>query len=182
MSIQLAKQIQKNLGYPALQEVNPDTQDIENKTPSGLLTQASVATVLAGIYRYSKNMDNVHTIFLETPENWLAKLFGDKEELVIEKVQEYTGASDNNVANTMNDVAYEAIKIIRKEAGNSTDDIRNLMTAERHDILKYLPGPLQMGTILNDNTLDDRTNKMEGPVSTFIHKVEEFFGSDPSKK
>jgi hypothetical protein len=29
-----------------------------------------------------------------------------------------------------------------------------------------------MGDLLNDEALDDRTNKMEGPISNFMHKIE----------
>jgi hypothetical protein len=31
---------------------------------------------------------------------------------------------------------------------------------------------MKMGDILNDEALDDRTNKMEGPVSGFMHRIE----------
>jgi hypothetical protein len=35
-----------------------------------------------------------------------------------------------------------------------------------------LPPALQMGDLLNDNTMDDRTNKMEGPISSMMHSIE----------
>jgi hypothetical protein len=32
---------------------------------------------------------------------------------------------------------------------------------------------MNFGDILHDETLDDRTNKMEGPISNFMHKIED---------
>ena len=46
------------------------------------------------------------------------------------------------------------------------------MKGQRHNILLYLPAAMQMGDLLNDDTLDDRTNKMEGPISNFVHTIE----------
>jgi len=37
-----------------------------------------------------------------------------------------------------------------------------------------------MGDILNDDTLDDRTNKMEGPISNFMHSIENKFSGGGS--
>ena len=40
-----------------------------------------------------------------------------------------------------------------------------------------------MGEALEDNSLDDRTNKMEGPVSSIIHNIEKAFaGTEKSVK
>jgi hypothetical protein len=35
----------------------------------------------------------------------------------------------------------------------------------------YLPAALQIGVLLNDDTLDDATNKMEGPISSLMQKI-----------
>ncbi|MEO7924436.1 MAG: hypothetical protein ABIR30_12220 [Chitinophagaceae bacterium] len=47
------------------------------------------------------------------------------------------------------------------------------MNDQRHNILVYLPAALNLGDLLKDESLDDRTNKMEGPVSNFMHKIED---------
>ena len=36
--------------------------------------------------------------------------------------------------------------------------------------------------LLEDNTMDDRMNKMEGPVSSFMHKIETIFTSRESQE
>jgi len=46
------------------------------------------------------------------------------------------------------------------------------MNSQRHTILSHLPAVLKIGDTLNEETFDDRTNKMEGPVSSFLHKIE----------
>ena len=40
----------------------------------------------------------------------------------------------------------------------------DFFTAQRTQILTHLPAALNMGELLNDSTLDDNTNKMEGPM------------------
>jgi hypothetical protein len=52
------------------------------------------------------------------------------------------------------------------------EGVRNYMNSQRHNILVYLPAALNIGDVLNDEGLDDKTNKMEGPVSNFMHKIE----------
>ena len=54
----------------------------------------------------------------------------------------------------------------------SAKKIKTFMGNHRHNILVYLPAALQAGYLLDDNAIDDRTNKMEGPVSSFMHSIE----------
>ena len=57
------------------------------------------------------------------------------------------------------------------------------MLTQRNNILPYLPAALQTGKLLNENTLDDRTNKMKGPVSNFVHSIESMLsGADKADK
>ena len=56
------------------------------------------------------------------------------------------------------------------------------MNGQRHNILVYLPAALSMGDVLDDETLDDKTNKMEGPVSSFMHKIENTLSDGDKKK
>ena len=56
------------------------------------------------------------------------------------------------------------------------------MNSQRHNILVYLPAALYMGDVLNDEGLDDKTNKMEGPVSNLMHRIENSFSDGDRKK
>jgi hypothetical protein len=48
------------------------------------------------------------------------------------------------------------------------------------DTLLYLPPSLDLGTIFKNNNLDDRTGKMEGPISSLMHSVEKAFNTSGS--
>lgn len=48
---------------------------------------------------------------------------------------------------------------------------------QRSNILKHLPVELHAGELLSDPAMDDKTNKMEGPMSGMMHTVEKIFSS-----
>jgi hypothetical protein len=58
---------------------------------------------------------------------------------------------------------------------NETATIQKILVSQRHNILTYLPPEMQLGKALQDNSMDDRTNKMEGPVSDLMHFFEKVF-------
>jgi hypothetical protein len=39
-----------------------------------------------------------------------------------------------------------------------------------------------MGYLLGDESMDDRTNKMEGPISSFMHTIEDKFSGGSKKE
>jgi hypothetical protein len=45
----------------------------------------------------------------------------------------------------------------------------------------YLPAALQIGQLLANDDLDDRTHKMEGPISNLMHSFEKRFSGDSSQ-
>jgi hypothetical protein len=57
-----------------------------------------------------------------------------------------------------------------------------MVAAEKPNILMYLPAALQMGHLLNDETIDDRIHKMEGPVSGFMNVFGEIFNQSEKSK
>ena len=71
-------------------------------------------------------------------------------------------------------IAAEAIRILRQDAGENAPatKIKTYLNEQRHHVLTYLPAAMQLGELLHDDTMDDRTNKMEGPISNFMHKIE----------
>ena len=56
--------------------------------------------------------------------------------------------------------------------------LEDLLSNERHKILPCLPPGLKTGRLFNDETIDDNTNKMEGPVSSLINKIKDVFSED----
>lgn len=62
-------------------------------------------------------------------------------------------------------------------------DVKDFLTSQRHNILLYLDPILQLGKYIGDDTIDDSTNKMEGPVSDLMHNIGQIFsGSGNDEK
>lgn len=178
MSLNLIEQIQKNLQYPPLYKIDPNTGEIKGKEdePSlQLLAQSAIPAVLTGLYRLSRNNKGCEEIIqLKSNYDSLAVLFGENEDQVVEKVTQYSGVSTNQAQSHLENIADESIKLINDQFRNTDhpEKLKQYMNDQRHNILVYLPESLSLGDLLEDNSLDDHTNKMEGPVSNFMHKIE----------
>jgi hypothetical protein len=179
MSTNIVETIQKNLGYAPLQKVDPNIQETKDKyeqSPIDLLAQAAVPAVLTALYSLSRADDGCAKIISRNAESdWLAVLFKGKENEAVAKVAQYAGVSVNLAEGHMENIADESIKIVRDAAGKDpkTEKVKTYLSDQRHHILVYLPAKLNLGDLLKDESLDDRTNKMEGPISNFVHKIED---------
>jgi hypothetical protein len=178
--------IQKNLGYGTLQKVDPNTQEIKDKYEHSSiekLGQAAIPAVLTALYKFTRTEAGCKRLLTGTEkEDWLSVIFSDREKEVVEKVAHYSGVTENQAESHMENIADEAVRIVREQAGNSPEKVKMYISSQRHNILVYLPASLNMGDMLNDETLDDKTNKMEGPVSNFMHKIENTFSDGDRKK
>jgi hypothetical protein len=173
--------IQKNLDYPAVKKIDPniqETTDNYKQTKVEKLAQAAIPAVLAGLYRLSRKNDCAEQIIhLQANNNagLLPQIFDGQENTAVEKVARYGDASETEVKNHMEIIAGEAIRLIRKEVGENANGVKvkSYLSDQRHNVLSYLPAAMQFRDLLDDDTLDDRTNKMEGPVSNLMHKIED---------
>jgi hypothetical protein len=188
MAINLVDVIQQNLGMPALQKIDPNTQEVkrpENVSAADYLGQAAIPAVLLGLYKFSGNKEgNAAIVNGSLSNNLLERIFGDRREQVVQRVAEYTGNTYEYTAENMELIAGEAIQVINKNIPTQTSDdaVRTFLIDQRNNILLYVPAELQIGKALHDNTIDDRTNKMEGPMSSHMHWLEKFFPSTDRKK
>lgn len=187
MSINLIEALQNNLGFPPLQKIDPNTQQ-EKETPkaTNALAQAAIPVVLEGLYKYTRSHENAENFERgNISTNWATEFFCDDRQDVLSKVAAYGGVSVEEAESVMDKIVGETVKIVRERIGDQPNAIafRDYITAQRADILLYLPPALHLGENLNDTTMDDRTTKMEGPVSSFMHRIEKAFsGSDSDKK
>jgi hypothetical protein len=55
--------------------------------------------------------------------------------------------------------------------------VKLFFSNQRNNILLYLPAELKMGELLHNDTLDDNTNKMEGPVSSLMQSIGSAFSN-----
>ncbi|MDF2383894.1 hypothetical protein JMG10_20615 [Nostoc ellipsosporum NOK] len=177
MATHLIQTIQEALGYAPLHKIDPNSQETKEKwhqTVAENLAQAALPAVLTAVFKFTRNHDNCERLLQSgTTEDWLHILYDGREKQAVDKVAGYAGASAEETERHMENIADEAISEIKKRLGENPtpDKVKDLMNGERHDILAHLPAALQLGSVLRDETLDDRTNKMEGPVSNIMHKI-----------
>jgi len=178
MKANIVEVIQKNLEYPELQKIDPNIQETKDnyiQSPVEKLAQAAIPAVLAGLYRLSRTAEGAAVLLQPPKTNWLPDLFGDKKDGAVQKVAGYAGTDTAETRSQMENIATEAIRILRKDTGEDAtpEKVKKYMSDHRHNILVYLPAAMAIGGMLDDEALDDRTNKMEGPVSNMVHKIED---------
>ena len=171
----LLEAVQKNLGYEPLKMVDPNIQEIRNAremTPDQKLAQAAIPAVLAALIKYSDSTNGINIMTGEN-EDWLKLIYQDKENAAIRQVGDYAGKPQDETGDHMRKIATEAVRVVRDNVKTvDAEKLRSYMNSQRHTILNHLPAVLKMGDLLNEESFDDRTNKMEGPVSSFMHKIE----------
>ena len=176
MTTNIVELLQKNLGYPVLHQIDPNTQEEvrDKNNPTHTLAQAAITSVAIGFYEYSRDKDLAEIIKAgNVPTNWLDALFENKKNEVISKVAEYGNVNIDEAQLEMEKVADETMKVINDNTKGI--NAHSYLTMQRSNILTYLPEALQMGDIFNDTTIDDRTNKMKGPISSLMHTIEQAF-------
>ncbi|RYE18294.1 MAG: hypothetical protein EOP45_14360 [Sphingobacteriaceae bacterium] len=182
MADSLIQTIEQKLGIPAITKVDPNTQNVKGED-SGIdkhtLDQAALPAVLAGLYKYALTDSGAGTILSENSSNWVNTFFGDKTNDIVAHVAEYASTTTEEATRRMDTIANEAATTIKENVKDtaSAEGVHQYLLKQRQEILLYLPAELHIGDMLGDNTLDDRTNKMEGPVSSFLHKLGNVFNS-----
>ena len=183
MSTTIIDLMAKKEGMDTLPKIDPNTQSISAKEGQevNLLSQAGISSVLAAFYKYSRDENNAEAI-LQSNEitEWPDKLFGHNKSNLIVKIASYAGVSAAQAKAKVNKVIADFIQVIKEVVNDSSGkSVKSILTEERSNILLHLPAVLGIGKMIDDTTLDDRTNKMEGPVSGLMHTIEKTFaGSD----
>jgi hypothetical protein len=164
------------MGYPPLEKVDPNSQEIKGAkkmSSAQKLPQAAIPAVLAAMIKYSDGTDGINLLTLNENKNWLEAFYGKKEPEAVKKVADYAGVGPDEAKRNMEDISNEAVRLLRDTIKSpDAEKLRSYMNSQRHTILSHLPAILKIGDTLNEETFDDRTNKMEGPVSSFLHKIE----------
>lgn len=192
MSVDLIETVQQNLGYPPLQKIDPNTQQVvEDKKTQGedKFSQAAIPAVLTALYKYVQS-DEGAAAFLsgENSSHWVSKIFDDNRKEVIQTISSYANELGADPVAKMNEIANEAVKVanVNLPADATIKNVKLFFLAQRKNILLYLPAALNMGELLHDDTVDDNTNKMEGPISSLMKSIGSAFSnpatSDEIKK
>jgi hypothetical protein len=180
--------ITEKLKVPHLQKIDPNTQEVkhpEHESAEEFFYQAAIAAVLTAIYKFTRIKEgNTQLLFADQSGDLLGLLFGKDKALAIEKVANYTGVTVDYAASRMENIAAASTAVLKEQLTHDVTDakVRGFFTDQRNNILKYLPAGLKMGDVFHDDTVDDRTNKMEGPVSDSLHWIEKIFSASTRKK
>src|ERR1700730_9716625 len=174
--------VQKNLGFNALEKIDPNTQQTtgqEVALGNSALAQAGIPAILLGIYNRLEQNPEFGLLDAEQKESFLERIFGKSTDSVVERINNYSKFPDNHNIQQLEHIASESMRVVKEKIGEGANEhaIRNFVAKNKPDTLLYLPPSLELGTILQNNNLDDRTGKMEGPVSSFMHKVEKAFNT-----
>jgi hypothetical protein len=178
MANNIVEIIQTNLAYSPVKKIDPNSQDTKQSIEDHSvekLGQAAIPAVLTALYKFTRTEDGCHMVISGTErEDWLSLIYNGKEKEAVEKVAQYAGVSHDQAESHMENIADEAVKLAKEGGGEkpTPESVKTYMSMQRHNILVHLPAALNMGDILNDEVLDDKTNKMEGPVSNMMHKIE----------
>lgn len=180
--------MEQALNSKPLQKVNPNTQEVKKSaadtTNASKLQQAVIAAVLTGLYKLTRTHEGAEQVLGgNISTTWGDLLFGDSRAALVERIVSYSVSSPANVDGEIEMAGAEAATIIKTNAGGNktatADDVIAYMKTQRNNILQSLPASLQLGSLLDDDTLDDHTHKMDGPVSGLMHKIEKAFSGTP---
>lgn len=180
MAINIAEEVQKRLQFPPLQKIDPNaqTRKEEIKEMDYPVTQAAIVTALAGLYKITRTKEGaVRLLLTGKSAGWLDEIYGDNLRTTFEHVAEYTHRPIEDVEQMVRSSADTAVLILHEQLADNinVESFTNFMSGQRDNILVYIPAGLHLGEMLHDETIDDNTNKMEGPVSSLMHKIENVF-------
>jgi hypothetical protein len=187
MPDRLINSLQIKMGYPMLQKIDPNTQAVIEpaSTMENRFGQAALPAVLTALCKYSDTDDGAGNILQGyTPAELTTLLFKENKDGIIGMIAGYSSCSTGYAEEKTNLIAATAVHLIKQElpVTATIQDVRKYLAGQKNDILLYLPAELQMGVLLHENTLDDRTNKMEGPLSSLMHTIGgQFSGGEITK-
>ena len=188
MPIHLAETVQQSLGYAPLKKIDPNTQEVTVKDgvpDKNSFAQAAIPSILTAFYKYIQT-DEGAASFLQNkyPNEWVDHIFGDQSQEAIASIATYTNELKGDPVLLMNQIAEEVVTEVKKYLQEEADfkDLRLFFSNEKNNILLYLPAELNMGGLLDDETLDDQTNKMEGPISSLIQNIGTVFSTPDTVK
>lgn len=186
MAINLVESVQQKLNIEELQKINPDTGEaIDNGKPLNSFYQLAVPAVLTGLYSFTRLDDKNKAALQMSPGSVLSSIFGDYKNSVISKIADSTGTSVPETTDKLEQIGTTSIDVVKENLSEKPldSDVKKFFTGQRHTILSYLDPSLQLGKYIQDDTIDDSTNKMEGPVSNLIQNIGQIFsGSGNDQK
>lgn len=183
--INLIETLQQRLGYAPLRKIDPNTQEIAGGAAVNVLAQSIIPAVSAGLYKITRSEEGARLVLRGNFSTGIAEaLFGDKTDTLLDNISSYADVDRKTTLAQLERAGEVTVKIINENAATEPREtaVMSFMKEQRNTILHYLPAALQIGLLLNDTTMDDKTNKMDGPVSGLMHKIEKVFSGAPPEE
>jgi hypothetical protein len=179
MAIDIIQQIKNHLGNTPVPKIDPNTQEpIKQEASNPEAESAAIPVVLVGFYKSTRNAEDAGELINESNNDTLQTLFKEHTDQVIQTVSEYSKTDTGKARDAMERTVVAIKKVLHDDVKNlNGTTLMNFFTDQRTNILKHLPVELHAGELLNDPAMDDRTNKMEGPMSGLMHTIEKIFSS-----
>lgn len=190
MSENIVKKVLEKFQIESFIKINPNTQKEERASSTTganakQFEQAAVTSVLAGLYKYGSTDEGAKNLFrISNSHDLLNSFFAYHRDDVINGLAVYGNVMPLQVETLLESIAIESVEAVKEAVGADAkpEVIRSYLAGQRHNILVYLPPDLRFGKLIGDDILDDRTNKMEGPVSSFMHFIENLFAEKDTDK
>ena len=186
MATSLTQTIQEILGFPVLKMFDPNTdipQEEIIETEQQKLAQAAIPAALITLYKYiPKTGANSEEDWGKFSAGWENIVPAEIRNDLAQKVSLYAGTNENTAANTLQRAGDEALRIMNENKDGAGAHIKEKLSAEKNNILLHLPAALHTGDTLRDNTIDDVTKKMEGPLSSMISSLGNVFSQSEREK
>ncbi len=189
MSVNILEKVQQSLLYQPLQKVDPNTQEVvvDSNTPNEeRFSQAAIPAAILAFYKFSTTENGADTILqMEASSDWLTTIFDKKKDAFIKSICSYANQPFQSCLNNIYAIFSATLRAIREQlptSDNNIEAVKNLLADQRSLVLPYLPAEIQLGELMDDSTLDDRTNKMEGPMSNLMHAIGNIFSSSDQEK
>lgn len=181
MAENIVKLLEDRLRDRPMKTMDPNTQsggDENGQSAKALYHRAIMSAALAGLLEFSRKDQNVKTMLANQSEmDYSALIFNQRFAELEQKIRVYSGYSKGNPKEDFNFVEQQLVDIVDAHAAGDAKTAKDFISNQRANILSYLPGDLQTGELLENGSMDDRTNKMHGPFSDFTHWIEQFFST-----
>ncbi|RQO30264.1 hypothetical protein DBR32_11860 [Taibaiella sp. KBW10] len=131
---------------------------------SDALAQAAIPAVLIGSL--------IHLAKQEHPEQYTAQMdqvFAGKSDEVIDAIAKYAQTTPTEAGDYIARTIDAFNRVSQEQHEGNAKKLMSALENQQNDILRYLPSVLGLGPKLNIDIIDDRTNKMEGPLSSLAN-------------
>ncbi len=178
----LSQDLQEFLKYPVLQKIDATTGHPENEKLYDIVSQSVLIIFLTRLYEATRTKEDAEVIKQQqNAKGLLDKMFKNKAAALTD-IAEFTKKSEKYINTKLEEVAGGYLQVIQQSkytvAFKKEKSMEGLLSNERHKILPCLPPGLKTHKLFKDETIDDNSNKMEGPVSSLMNKIEDVFSED----